>query len=155
MTTIRFRDEMVDRTVILYATTVGRSFVLIDDNACPHRAVLVDHYLESEGIVRCSTYRTRPTIIPLKIFGMSSSLLSVNVPSATTTTLSTIAKLLTHLQEEWQILNYAVDNITSWKAWVIRCKLCTQVRCVKYPLNVLVYFGFKHLLMNNSNMTLF
>ena len=34
----------------LYAAAVGFTFVLIDDNARPHRAVIVDDSMESEGI---------------------------------------------------------------------------------------------------------
>ncbi|GFU28385.1 transposable element Tcb1 transposase [Trichonephila clavipes] len=36
----------------LYAVVVGPKFVLIHDNTRPHRADIVDDYLESEGIAR-------------------------------------------------------------------------------------------------------
>lgn len=41
---------MLDLIVRLYSAAVGPDFVLMDDNARLHRAVLVEGYLESEGI---------------------------------------------------------------------------------------------------------
>ena len=35
----------------LYIATVGPSFVLMDDNARPYRAAIVDDYLESDYLV--------------------------------------------------------------------------------------------------------
>ncbi|GFS81077.1 transposable element Tcb1 transposase [Trichonephila clavipes] len=50
-TAVRYRDEVLEPIVRLYAAAVGATFVLIDDNARSHRADIVD-YLESEGIAR-------------------------------------------------------------------------------------------------------
>ena len=50
MTAVWYRDEVLDSIVKLYASAVGPSFVLMDNNARPHRAVIVDDFLESEGI---------------------------------------------------------------------------------------------------------
>ncbi|GFT31714.1 transposable element Tcb1 transposase [Trichonephila clavipes] len=47
---VRYRDEVLEPIVRLYAAAVGPTFVLMDDNARPHRADIVDDYLESEGI---------------------------------------------------------------------------------------------------------
>ncbi|GFV32312.1 transposable element Tcb1 transposase [Trichonephila clavipes] len=52
MTAVRYRDEVPQPIVRLYAAAVGPTFVLMDDNARPHRADIVDDYLESEGIAR-------------------------------------------------------------------------------------------------------
>ncbi|GFT60858.1 transposable element Tcb1 transposase [Trichonephila clavipes] len=46
------RYEVLEPVVRLYAAAVGPTFVLMDDNARPHRADIVDIYLESEGIAR-------------------------------------------------------------------------------------------------------
>ncbi|GFT83285.1 transposable element Tcb1 transposase [Trichonephila clavipes] len=49
---VRYRDEVLELIVRLYAAAVGPTFVLMDDNARPHRADIVDDYLDSEGIER-------------------------------------------------------------------------------------------------------
>ncbi|GFX03573.1 transposable element Tcb1 transposase [Trichonephila clavipes] len=49
---VRYRDEVLEPIVRLYPAAVGPTFVLMDDNARPHRAYIVDDYLESEGIAR-------------------------------------------------------------------------------------------------------
>ena len=35
-----------------YAAAVGPNFVLMNDNAHPHKSAIVDDYLETEGIAR-------------------------------------------------------------------------------------------------------
>ncbi|GFS67874.1 transposable element Tcb1 transposase [Trichonephila clavipes] len=50
VTAVRYRDEVLEPIARLYAAAVGPTFVLMDDNARPHRADIVDDYLESEGI---------------------------------------------------------------------------------------------------------
>ncbi|GFW49832.1 transposable element Tcb1 transposase [Trichonephila clavipes] len=49
---VRYRDEVLEPIVRLYAPAVGSTFVLMDDNTRPHRAGIVDDYLESKGIAR-------------------------------------------------------------------------------------------------------
>ncbi|GFU85684.1 transposable element Tcb1 transposase [Trichonephila clavipes] len=52
VTAVRYQDEVLEPVVRLYAAAVGPNFVLMDDNARPHRADIGDDYLESEGIAR-------------------------------------------------------------------------------------------------------
>ncbi|GFX48901.1 transposable element Tcb2 transposase [Trichonephila clavipes] len=52
VTAVWYRDEVLEPTVRLYAAAVGPTFVLMDDYARPHRADIIDDYLESEGIAR-------------------------------------------------------------------------------------------------------
>ncbi|GFU66999.1 transposable element Tcb1 transposase [Trichonephila clavipes] len=52
VTAVRYRDEVLELIVRLYAAAVGPTFVLMDDNARPHRADIVEDNLEGEGIVR-------------------------------------------------------------------------------------------------------
>ncbi|GFU26265.1 hypothetical protein TNCV_2085741, partial [Trichonephila clavipes] len=46
------RDDILDTYVCPYADATGDAFVLQDDNARPHRARIVDTYLEQEAIQR-------------------------------------------------------------------------------------------------------
>ena len=49
-TAIRYRDEILDPIVRPYAGAVGPTFILMDDNARPHRARVVQQYLEQQTI---------------------------------------------------------------------------------------------------------
>ncbi|GFW52813.1 transposable element Tcb1 transposase [Trichonephila clavipes] len=46
VTAIRYRDEVLESIVRLCAAAVGPTFVLMDNNARPHRADIVDDYLK-------------------------------------------------------------------------------------------------------------
>ncbi|GBO09798.1 hypothetical protein AVEN_140807-1 [Araneus ventricosus] len=51
VTGVRYRDEILEPYVHLFRGAVGPEFILMDDlNARPHRALLVDEFLESEDI---------------------------------------------------------------------------------------------------------
>ncbi|GBN20743.1 Transposable element Tcb2 transposase [Araneus ventricosus] len=50
VTGVRYRDEILEPYVRLFRGVVGPEFILMDDNARPHRALLVDEFLESEDI---------------------------------------------------------------------------------------------------------
>ncbi|GBM62216.1 Transposable element Tcb2 transposase [Araneus ventricosus] len=50
VTGVRYRDEILEPYVRLFRGAVGPEFILMDDNARPHRALLVDEFLESEDI---------------------------------------------------------------------------------------------------------
>ncbi|GFS90604.1 transposable element Tcb1 transposase [Trichonephila clavipes] len=82
VTAIRYRDEVLKSIVRLCAAAVGPTFVLMDNNARPHRADIVDDYLKRRD---CA-------------YGVSSRF----PPPAT------LIKLEIALQEEWRLLNSAV-----------------------------------------------
>ncbi|GFU52302.1 transposable element Tcb2 transposase [Trichonephila clavipes] len=46
VTGLRYRDEILDPYVRPYAAAIGNDFILMDDNARPHRARIVEEYLE-------------------------------------------------------------------------------------------------------------
>ncbi|GFT01969.1 transposable element Tcb1 transposase [Trichonephila clavipes] len=45
VTAVRYRDEVLELIVRLYAAAVGPTFVLMDHNARPHRTDIIDDYL--------------------------------------------------------------------------------------------------------------
>jgi hypothetical protein len=51
-TGIRYRDEFLAPIVRFYAGAIGDDFILMDDNARPHRAGIVNEYLQQETIER-------------------------------------------------------------------------------------------------------
>lgn len=57
---VRYRNEVPDPTVILYAAAVGPDFVLMDDNGCPIQLfVTVDDNLQRKGIGGMDPYNTQ------------------------------------------------------------------------------------------------
>ncbi|KFM64736.1 Transposable element Tcb2 transposase, partial [Stegodyphus mimosarum] len=52
VTSVRYRDDVLEPYVGLFRGAVGPEFILQDDNARPRRAFLVDEFLESEDIRR-------------------------------------------------------------------------------------------------------
>ena len=63
---MRYRDEILDVYVRPYAGAVGDGFVLMDDNAPPHRARVVDDYLEQETIERMEWPAQSPDLNPIE-----------------------------------------------------------------------------------------
>ena len=62
----RYRDEILEPYVKPYAGAVGQDFILMDDNARPHRARLVDRFLEDEGIERMDWPAYSPDLNPIE-----------------------------------------------------------------------------------------
>ncbi|GBM41878.1 hypothetical protein AVEN_161394-1 [Araneus ventricosus] len=52
VTGVRYRDEILEPYVRLFRGAVRHEFILMDDNARPHTALLVHEFLESEDIRR-------------------------------------------------------------------------------------------------------
>ncbi|GFX60276.1 transposable element Tcb2 transposase [Trichonephila clavipes] len=52
VTGLRYRDEILDPYVRPYAAAIGNDFILMDDNARPHRARIIEEYLEDHGLER-------------------------------------------------------------------------------------------------------
>ncbi|GFW10767.1 uncharacterized protein TNCV_4918861 [Trichonephila clavipes] len=78
---VRYRDEVLEPIVTLYAAAaVAPTFVLIGDNARPHRAEIMDD--SAWRVKELRVWRgqhIRPTLIPMKIFGMLSAVLYLHV----------------------------------------------------------------------------
>ncbi|GBM62442.1 Transposable element Tcb2 transposase [Araneus ventricosus] len=66
VTGVRYRDEILEPYVRLFRGAVGPEFILIDDNARPHRALLVDEFLESEDIHRMDWTARSPDLNPIE-----------------------------------------------------------------------------------------
>ena len=63
---VRYRDELLDVYVRPFAGAVGDNFVLMDDNARPHRARVVNGYLEDEAIDRLDWPSRSPDLNPIE-----------------------------------------------------------------------------------------
>ncbi|GFS92780.1 transposable element Tcb1 transposase [Trichonephila clavipes] len=104
VTAVRYRDEDLEPIVRLYVAVVGPTFVLSDDNTRPHRADIVDDYLESEGIARMASPEYSPDHNPIEnLWDALGRAVSSRFPPPVT-----LIELKTALQEKWRLLNSAV-----------------------------------------------
>ncbi|GBM54875.1 hypothetical protein AVEN_158311-1 [Araneus ventricosus] len=128
VTVVRYRDEVLDPIVKLYAAAVGPPFVLMDDNARPHRVAIVDDFLESEGIARMEWAAYSPDLNPIE--NLSDALGHVvcrRFPPP-----AILRDLETALQEEWQLLDSAVvDHLVT--SMITCCTLGMNLRGVHIP----------------------
>ncbi|GFW73846.1 transposable element Tcb2 transposase [Trichonephila clavipes] len=66
VTGLRYRDEILDPYVRPYAAAIGNDFILMDDNARPHRAQIVEEYLEDHGLERMEWPARSPDLNPIE-----------------------------------------------------------------------------------------
>ncbi|GBN69292.1 hypothetical protein AVEN_35980-1 [Araneus ventricosus] len=66
VTGVWYRDEILEPYVRLFRGAVGPEFILMDDNARPHRALLVHEFLESEDIRRMEWPARSPDLNPIE-----------------------------------------------------------------------------------------
>ncbi|GBN46319.1 hypothetical protein AVEN_262271-1 [Araneus ventricosus] len=65
VTGVRYRDEIMKPYVCLFRGAVGPEFILMDDKARPHIALLVGEFLESEDIRRMDWPARSPDLNPI------------------------------------------------------------------------------------------
>jgi transposase len=66
LTGIRYRDEILAPIVRLYAGAIGDDLILMDDNARPHHARIVNEYLQQETIERMDWPAKSPDLNPIE-----------------------------------------------------------------------------------------
>ncbi|UYV79238.1 hypothetical protein LAZ67_17001702 [Cordylochernes scorpioides] len=66
LTAQRYRDEILEPYLRLYRDQIGHNLIFMDDNARPHRARLVDEYLQSENIRRMEWPARSPDLNPIE-----------------------------------------------------------------------------------------
>ncbi|GBN95070.1 Transposable element Tc1 transposase [Araneus ventricosus] len=128
VTGVRYRDEIFEPYVRLFRAVVGPEFILMDDNAKPHRALLVDEFLESEDIRRMDWSERSPDLNPIEHVwdALGRAIATRNLSPRT------IQEMKTALLNEWDQLPQEMINclISSMKS---RCKACISVRGYHTP----------------------
>ena len=66
LTSVRYRDEILHAIVSRYAGATGLVCILTDDNARPHRATVVQQYLQAETIDRMDWPARSPDLSPIE-----------------------------------------------------------------------------------------
>ncbi|GBN38940.1 Death-associated protein kinase dapk-1 [Araneus ventricosus] len=116
---VRYRDEILEPYVRLFRGAVGPEFILMDDNARPHRALLIDEFLESEDIRRMDWSARSPDLNPIdNVWDALGRAIAIRNPPP-----RTIQEMKTALLNEWDQLSQEMINclILSMKS---RCKAC-------------------------------
>ncbi|GFT40713.1 transposable element Tcb1 transposase [Trichonephila clavipes] len=66
VTSVLYRDEVLEPYVRLFGGACGPEFILMDNNVRPHRVLLVDKFLESEDIRRMYWPARSPDFNPIE-----------------------------------------------------------------------------------------
>ncbi|KMQ82797.1 dna-mediated transposase [Lasius niger] len=119
----RYRDEVLEPTVRLFRGAVGHEFIFMDDNATPHRAALVDDFLESEDIQRMQWPANSPDLNPIEhVWDMLGRGIAAFCPPP-----SSIPELKTALLQVWETLSTELI-ITLIESMKNRCAACVAAR---------------------------
>ena len=123
VTGVRYRDEILDQYVRPYAGAIGKDFLLMDDNARPHRAFVVDEYLEDIGLERIEWPARSPDLNPIEHMW---DYLGRQVDASSPPPRSS-RELEQSLLRVWSSLHISVsDNLID--SMESRCRQCPQAR---------------------------
>ncbi|GBN19312.1 hypothetical protein AVEN_216948-1 [Araneus ventricosus] len=129
VTGARYRDEILEPYVRLFRGAVGPEFILMDDNARPHRALLVDEFLESEEIRRKDWPARSPYPIPIEHVcdALGRAIATRNHLPRTIQEMKTAALLNERDQLPQEMINCLISSMES------RCKAYISVRGDRTP----------------------
>ncbi|GFV19156.1 transposable element Tcb2 transposase [Trichonephila clavipes] len=128
VTGLRYRDETLDPYVRPYAAAIGNDFILMDDNARPHRARIVEEYLEDHGLERMEWPARSPDLNPIEHLWdyLGREVAALNPPPRS------LHELKQGLLCVWSSLPFPVsDNLINIMG--NRCRQCIQVRSGHIP----------------------
>ncbi|GFV60143.1 transposable element Tcb1 transposase [Trichonephila clavipes] len=60
-----YRDVILEQHERLFRSAMGAEFLFMDDNSRPHRANIVDEFLQSEDIIRLNWPANSPDLNPI------------------------------------------------------------------------------------------
>ncbi|GBN07856.1 Transposable element Tc1 transposase [Araneus ventricosus] len=106
VTCVSYRDDILEPYVRLFRGAIGHEFILMDDNARPHRALRVDEFLESEDIARTDWPTISPELNPIEHVwdALGRAIATHNPPPRT------IQEMKTSLLNEWDQLPQEMIN---------------------------------------------
>ncbi|UYV60868.1 hypothetical protein LAZ67_1002642 [Cordylochernes scorpioides] len=128
LTAQRYRDEILEPYLRPYRDQIGHNLIFMDDNARPHRARLVNEYLQSENIRRMDWPARSPDLNPIEhVWDALGRRIGARHPSP-----RTLVELRTALLEEWGLLplDLLQSLVNSMRA---RCETLIAVRSDHTP----------------------
>ncbi|UYV83528.1 hypothetical protein LAZ67_23001355 [Cordylochernes scorpioides] len=123
LTAQRYRDDILEPYLRPYRDQIGHNLIFMDDNARPHRARLVNEYLQSENIRRMDWPARSPDLNPIEhVWDALGRRIGARHPSP-----RTLVELRTALLEEWGLLplDLLQSLVNSMRA---RCETLIAVR---------------------------
>ncbi|UYV82660.1 hypothetical protein LAZ67_22000421 [Cordylochernes scorpioides] len=129
LTAQRYRDEIHEPYLRPYRDQIGHNLIFMDDNARPHRARLVNEYLQSENIRRMDWPARSPDLNPIEhVWDALGRRIGARHPSP-----RTLVELRTALLEEWGLLplDLLQSLVNSMRA---RCETLIAVRAMATAL---------------------
>ncbi|GFY07127.1 transposable element Tcb1 transposase [Trichonephila clavipes] len=102
------RDVILEQHVRLYRDAMGAEFLLLDDNVRPHRANIVDEFLQSEDITHMDWSAYSPDLNPIEhVWDMLGRRIAARQPPPTC-----LPELWRALLDEWcNIPQDQIDNL--------------------------------------------
>ena len=117
-----YRDSVLETLVLPIRNRVGAQFILMDDNARPHRARIITTFLEEHEIQRMEWPAMSPDLNPIEnIWGMLGTRVRARNPAP-----YNVATLTAALQEEWNNIPQELirNTVTSMRR---RCQECVNL----------------------------
>ena len=106
----RYITEILQSQVVPYAGAIGDEFILMDDSARPHRARVVDQFLEVQGVTRMEWPANSPDLNPIEhLWDQLKRAVRRRINQNTT-----LGALYQLLQEEWAALPPCAAFIQSY-----------------------------------------
>ncbi|UYV84058.1 hypothetical protein LAZ67_X001011 [Cordylochernes scorpioides] len=131
LTAQRYRDEILEPYLRPYRDQIGHNIIFMDDNARPHRARLVNEYLQSENIRRMDWPARSPDLNPIeRVWDALGRRIGARHPS-----LRTLVELRTALLEEWGLLPLDLLLQSMVNSMRARCETLIAVRADSVKLN--------------------
>lgn len=121
LTGVRYRDEIVRPIIIPTLEAIGADATLMDDNAPPHRALVVNEFIAQQRVQRMDWPSRSPDLNPIEnVWDILQRRVRDNHPPATN-----IQELFQFLQQEWDAMpqQTLAAVITSMRR---RCNECME-----------------------------
>lgn len=123
LTGLRYRDEVLTHVALPTLHAIGHGAVLQDDNARPHRALVVNNFLQQQQIVRMQWPANSPDLSPIEhLWDVLGRAVRRNYPPPVN-----LQQLVQFLQQEWAAIPQATirNLIQSMRR---RCTACLTAR---------------------------
>ena len=114
-----YRDNVLETIILPYRNRVGDRFLLMDDNARPHRARIITTFLEDHNIQRMEWPAMSPDLNPIEnIWAMLGTRVRNRNPAVTN-----VETLRVALQEEWNNIPQVLirNTVVSMRRRCLEC----------------------------------
>ena len=123
LTGLRYRNEVLNPVALPALNVIGQQAILQDDNARPHRAAVVNDFLQHQQVVRMDWPANSPDLSPIEhLWDVLGRAIRRNHPPP-----GNQQQLIAILQQEWAAIPQATIR-TLVRSMRRRCTACLQAR---------------------------